>query len=65
MIFEILMIMNAFNGIWSDAYIQQIIQIIIQKELEKLKFFLQKQLGFKDVKLPGEIRDVYKIELKN
>ena len=59
------MIMNAFNGIWSDAYIMQIIQIIIQKELEKLKCFLQKQLGFKDVKLPSKIRDVYKIELKN
>ena len=59
------MIMNAFNEIWSDAYILQIIQIIIQKELEKLKFFFQKQLGFKDVKLPGKIRDVYKIELKN
>ena len=51
--------MNALNDVSSDT---NILQIIIQKELQKLKKTLQKNLIFKDKKFPIKIRNIHKIK---
>ena len=52
------MILNAWNGVWSDTYI---LQIIIPEELEKLQRFCKK-LDFKDIKFIVKVRDIHKTE---
>ena len=54
-------IVNASNGVWSDAFI---LQIIIEEELERLKKIC-KRTSFKDTKFPVKIRDVHYIEKKS
>ena len=49
------MIMNVLSGVWSNVYI---LQIIIQEEFAR-------ELDFKDIKFPVQIRDIYKVEKKN
>ena len=55
------MILNAWNGVWSDTYI---VQIIIPEELEKLQRFCKK-LDFKDIKFIVKVRDIHKTEKNN
>ena len=55
------MILNAWNGVWSDTYI---LQIIIPEELEKLQRFCKK-LDFKDIKFIVNVRDIHKTEKNN
>ena len=55
------MILNAWNGVWSDTYI---LQIIIPEELEKLQRFCKK-LDFKDIKFIVKVRDIHKTEKNN
>ena len=60
-IFQILMILNAWNGAWPDTYF---LQIIIPEELEKLQRFCRK-LDFKDIKFIVKVRDIHKTEKNN
>ena len=55
------MILNAWNGVWSDTYI---LQIIIPEELEKLQRFCKK-LDFKDIKFIVKVRDIHNTEKNN
>ena len=55
------MILNAWNDVWSDTYI---LQIIIPEELEKLQRFCKK-LDFKDIKFIVKVRDIHKTEKNN
>ena len=55
------MILNAWNGVWPDTYI---LQIIIPQELEKLQRFCKK-LAFKNTKFIVKVRDIHKTEKNN
>ena len=55
------MILNDWNGVWSDTYI---LQIIIPEKLEKLQRFCKK-IDFKDIKFIVKVRDFHKTEKNN